>query len=183
MRLEVQSEFSNKQALRTDRTLSQDAIDLGEYFYRSGYPADTATASATSNLVEGGTLQANQGRGHYQINRKFGTQYMPFMCQLTTKLEASGLTGLDVEFRTSDTAPAADGAIYADDEEGSLVATSTVAVTATGEIDAGTQIPWPSIPRFVRGRYLFLVYALKGASAATAGNISAAFTLAVPTHE
>lgn len=186
MILEVQSEFSNKQALSTsaDKTVSQDVMDLGEYFYRSGYPADAGGTGAQSNLVYRDTAKP-QGAGFFQIMRKFGTQYFPFLCQVVEEITEANMTGLDVEFRVTNTAPASGQTTYAADT-GDVVAVSGISAENSGEsgavIPIGTQVPWPNIPRFVRGRYLFLQYVVKGGSGGvTKGKMSAGFTVAVPT--
>ena len=196
MILEVQSEFSNRQPIRAARTVSQDAIDLGEYFYRSAYPTDTDPSAANSagpanNLVDQGRgankgtdLVGTQGRGYYAIDRRWGTQMFPFFCNLTTTLTRAGLTTLNVEFRCTNNAPQESAtAAYSNNNEGILVATGAIPATATNTIAAGAQIPWPAMPRFVTRRYLFLVFELVGGSAnPAAGNISAGFTVGVPSQ-
>ena len=191
MILDVKSTFSNKQDLSKSAnfTVSQDSIDLGEYHVRSGYAVAADTAAGlnsqpkgnTSNLVEGDSPVA-LGRGYYKINRKFGTVYMPFLCQVVEDIVEGSMTGLDVEFRVR-AAEIGDATLtQAQVNAATLVATQRIVAQTAGRIRAGEQIPWPSFPRFVRERYLFLVYKpVGGSGGVTSGKISAGFTLDVPT--
>ena len=182
MLLEVQSEFSNKQALGAAVVVSQDVIDLGQYHVRSGYPADApgGDANTASDLLHGGGTGANRrpgtlGQGYYQLNRKYGTPQIPFFCHVTSDITrgSGAITSFQVEFMTHTTATPGT-------TDGTLVTAVNLPIEG-GDIKEGASIPWPSIPRFLTGRYFFLRYRQAGGSGTFAGNISAGFTVAMGT--
>ena len=206
MIMSKQVEFSDRQELsKTAITVSTNALDLGEYFIRSGYPAAQGTVTDgvvgdprlpgqrndTSYSLDGSNRQGatkervEVGRGYYQINRRFGTKDFPFLCQVTEDIVGSNvLTGLKVEFRTHTADPGQTADL------GKLEAAAFIPVTteasAGNRIAKGTQIGWPFLPKYLTNRYFFLQYVAVVADQAedvsdlTAGRISAAIVLSMP---
>lgn len=195
MLMEKEVEFSYRQTLGTAATISENVLDLGEYHVRSGYPAvvgddssatppgqsKTASYSFDGNAAKGATPERHTvGRGYYQINRKFGTKDYPFLGMVNSLVTgATGFTGLKIEFKTHSSATPTG-------TQGKVEASVIIPPTSGVTIAAGTQVPWPALPRYFTNRYMFLRYVAlvangaEGAFANTNGRVTAAIVLAVP---
>lgn len=160
MRLDKQSILSDEQALAAvgsgTAVNSTNVIDLGDTGNIHGFSASAAT------------------NGRVPIRRKIGSKGQRFMAQLTEAMVgASG--GLRVDF------------VSANNEDllstGSGNAATTVAsITLPTASAAGTQIPWPNIPRYLTRRYFGLKYVPQGSNL-TSCKITAGFVEDVPDHD
>lgn len=186
MILERQTELMDKQTIVAATTQwSNNAIDLGNLnAYNSagtaqdqgrivGYPARTSAGITTGDFA-----------GRYKIAHKLGSTMLPFFGLVTTEISRASMTAFAVDFLVADTvttaAPASSGPLAPD--TGNVTGAGGIEVVATinlpiasAKIAKGTQIPWPSIPRYLTKRWFLLRFRIAGGTTTT-GAMSAGFT-------
>lgn len=181
MILDLQSILSDRQVLSGtgNANRSDNAIDLGDYSSAdsdgtrdlgriAGYPAKvgtTAPANRNQAFPEGYI-------GRYRYAHRLGASNLPFFGVINADITRATTdpTSMVVDFRVAGNQK---NAMTGKDEP---AGTGTVVASVTmTDLTKGSQIPWPSIPRYLTNRWFFLVYTLNGAGAIT-GTISAGFT-------
>lgn len=195
MILDLQSMLSDKQRIgigstgtavsgTTDGTIwSTNFIDLGDYSSAdsmgvrnqgriAGYPAKVGATAGTADYI---------GRQPYA--HRLGASNLPFFGVVNSRIfRPSDLTSFTVSFCVGDAGPSTPE--QASDPAGHEVITSVTlpltSVDISGSnrdvVEKGTQIPWPSIPRYLTKRYFYLLYTVTGGSGGIGGVISAGFT-------
>ena len=155
MRLDKQSILCDNQALTRVAEPSDNVIDLGKTGNVYGF-----SASAASN-------------GSVPIRRRIGSKGQRFLGQISETV--ANLTSVKVDFLI-----ATNEALTAGTE---TVASVTLTADTPGGLNAGAQIPWPNIPRYLTKRYFGLRITGAGGSGTVAGKITAGFVEDVPDHD
>ena len=178
MILDLQSILSDRQTITgADRTYwSTNFIDLGDYNSAdsrgnrrlgriAGYPAKVGASVNTPDYI---------GRQPYE--HRLGASNLPFFGVVNQEVELAAnanITSFTVGFCVGTAGPTSPS--QSANPAGHEVISSVTLPIEGGKVTKGTQIPWPSIPRYLTKRYFYLLYTLVG-TGNVSGVISAGFT-------
>ena len=191
MELDNEAILSDRQSMAAVNTgtLSTNHIDLQSYNQIVGYGKGVANFTGDATAGNANPLQSNPLRqnvvttGRYDITRLIGEKKLTFLGMINDALTvASGaVPDLAIDFIAANSIAASNTlpGVVSGAEQWNIVTTVTI---PSAELKQGTQIPWPSMPRYLTRQLFVLRYRSVNSTAYTGGTVTMGFATGVPTR-